>query len=162
MLTLYEAGNEAAWLASFSFFVDVRPRYCECDGQGHLSNVAYPAYFELSRLQFFKAANDPEPYASFAFQHVTAELQLRYVAACHYDEPLRVASKLSTLGRSSAKMEQVVLGGDDSIRALARVAIVRAGSGERVTEPWSKAQRVALEKFAGCVFAIAPPGLLND
>jgi hypothetical protein len=39
VLTLYADGGEAAWLASFRFSVDVRPRYCECDGQGHVSNV---------------------------------------------------------------------------------------------------------------------------
>ncbi|MBD5657103.1 MAG: hypothetical protein IAI50_18285, partial [Candidatus Eremiobacteraeota bacterium] len=61
MLALYAPGDEAAWLASFRFSVDVRPRYCECDGQGHVSNVVYPEYLELGRLQFFKAANDPEP-----------------------------------------------------------------------------------------------------
>ena len=144
MLTLYAAENEAAWLASFFFSVEVRPRYCECDGQGHLSNVVYPAYFELSRLQYFKAANDPEPYASFAFQHVTAELHLRYVAACFYDESLALRSKLATLGRSSAVMEQVLLGAGDSVRALARVAIVRAGPGGVGTAPWSEAQRTAL------------------
>ncbi|GAC1300833.1 MAG: thioesterase family protein [Vulcanimicrobiaceae bacterium] len=154
MLTLYEAKNEAAWLASFSFSVEVRPRYCECDAQGHVSNVVYPAYLELSRLQYFKAACDPEPFASFPFQHVTAELQLRYVAACYYDEPLRVASKLGTLGRSSATMEQAVLGPDDAIRILARIAIVRAASGGRATQPWSAAQRVALHAF--------DPGLMPD
>ncbi len=154
MLTLYEAGNEATWLASFSFHVDVRPRYCECDGQGHLSNVVYPAYFELSRLQYFKAVHDPEPHASFAFQHVTAELQLRYLAACYYDEPLRVASKLATLGRTSATMEQAVLGPDDSIRAFARIAIVRAGADGNATQPWSNLQRVALETFADRTFSV--------
>ena len=147
MLTLFEAGNEAAWLASFSFSVEVRPRYCECDGQGHLSNVVYPAYLELSRLQYFAAARDPEPFPSFAYQHVTAELQLRYVAACFYDEPLRVASKLVSLGRSSAVMEQTIVGDDDSIRALARIAIVRAGTNDRATMPWSDAQRRALHAF---------------
>ncbi len=155
MLTLYEAENEAAWLASFSFSVEVRPRYYECDGQGHLSNVVYPAYFELSRLQYFEAAGDPEPSASFAFQHVTAELHLRYVAACFYHEPLRVASKLAALGRSSATMEQVVFGADDSIRAVARIALVRAGAGDHTTQPWSDAQRTALETFAGRTLADA-------
>ena len=147
-MTPYEPENEAAYVASFSFAVTVRPRYCECDGQGHLSNVVYPAYLELSRLQYFAAAKDPEPYASFAFQHVTAELTIRYVAACYYDEPLRIASKLASLGRSSAVMEQLVLGADDSVRALARIAIVRAGEGTRGTQPWSDAQIAALRTFA--------------
>ena len=104
----------------------------------------YPAYLEFGRLQYFIAARDPET-GPFAFAHVTAELQLRYVAACFYDEPLIVRSKLVGLGRSSATMEQAMLGAGNSIRALSRVAIVRS-NGER-TEPWSPAQRTALETF---------------
>ena len=142
MLALYEPGNEAAWLASFSFAVDVRPRYCECDNQGHVSNVVYPEYLELSRLQFFKAANDPEPH-DFAFQHVTAELQLRYLAACFYDEHLRVHAKLSALGRSSAVMDQAIVGADGSIRAISRMIVVR--SQDAGTAAWSDAQRARLE-----------------
>ena len=144
MLALYEPGNEAAWLASFSFSVEVRPRYCECDGQGHVSNVIYPAYLELSRLQYFKAANDPEPLRGFAFQHVAAEFHLRYLAACYYDEPLRVASKLVTLGRSSAAMEQAIVGASGDVRAIARVDVVRMT--ERGAAPWTDAQRRALER----------------
>jgi acyl-CoA thioester hydrolase len=146
VLTLYADGGEAAWLASFGFSVEVRPRYCECDGQGHVSNVVYPAYLELSRLQYFKAAGDPEN-GLFAFQHVTAELHLRYIGSCAYDEPLRVASKLTSLGRSSAVMEQALTGGDGSLRLAARVAVVRSRN-ER-TEPWTPAQRAALVAFEG-------------
>ncbi len=153
MLAPYERGAEAAWLATFPFSVEVRPRYCECDGQGHVSNVVYPAYLELSRLQFFKAAHDPEPGA-FAFQHVTAELTLRYIAACYYDEPLAVYSKLVSLGRSSAVMEQAMAGADGSIRAITRVAIVRAsGAG---SAPWTDAQRAAITAFCGPLPASPP------
>ncbi len=153
MLALYESGGEAAWLASFSFAVDVRPRYSECDGQGHVSNVVYVAYLELSRLQYFNAAKDPEPRASFAFQHVTAELQLRYLAACYYDEPLRVASKLVAIGQSSATMEQAVAGVDGTLRAIAQVTVVRAHASDG-TAPWSGAQVQALEAFAGRVLRV--------
>ena len=152
MLSLYEPGNEAAWLASFRFSVEVRPRYCECDGQGHVSNVVYPAYLELSRLQFFRAARDPEPVLSFAFRHVTAELQLRYLAACYYDEPLRVASKLATLGRSSATLDQAVAGTDGTLRAIARMIVVRANPSGEGGAPWSPAQRRALAAFTGEAF----------
>jgi acyl-CoA thioester hydrolase len=146
MLAPFARGAEAEWLATFRFEVEVRPRYCECDGQGHVSNVVYPAYLELSRLQYFKAANDPEPGA-FAFQHVAAELQLRYLAACYYDEPLAIRSKLIALGRSSATMDQAIAGADGTLRAISRVAIVRMqGDGAL---PWSDAQRRAIEAFNG-------------
>ena len=146
MLAPFEPGNEAAWLRSFRFQVALKPRYCECDGQGHVSNVIYPAYLELSRLQYFKAAGDPEPGGLFAFQHVTAELTLRYVDSAYYDEELLVRSKLVALGRSSATMEQAIAGAsDDRIRVIARMAVVRShGAG---TAPWTPAQREALLAF---------------
>jgi acyl-CoA thioesterase FadM len=78
---------------------------------------------------------------------VTAELQLRYIAACFYDEPLRVYSKLVSFGRSSAVMDQAMVGTDTSIRALSRVAIVR--STDAGIAPWSDAQRAAIDRFCG-------------
>jgi hypothetical protein len=71
----------------------------------------------------------------------------RYLAACSYDEPLRIASKLVALGRSSASMEQAMPGADRSIRAISRVAVVRSDG--HVTSPWTAAQRAALEAFEG-------------
>jgi acyl-CoA thioester hydrolase len=144
LLALFEPGNEAAWLRSFRFEVELKPRYCEIDGLGHVSNTIYPAYLEFGRLQYFIAAGDPES-GPFAFAHVTAELQLRYVAACFYDEPLRVRSKLVRLGRSSAEMEQALVGAGETLRALSRVAIVRSDGDS--TSPWSEAQRAVLEGF---------------
>ncbi len=144
MLSLFEPENEAAWLRSFHFEVEVKPRYCEVDGLGHVSNTVYSEYLELGRLQYFIAANDPES-GPFAFAHVVAELHLRYLAACFYDEPLAVRSKLVTLGRTSAVMEQALVGAGESLRAVSRVAIVRSDGTK--TSPWSDAQRTALETF---------------
>jgi acyl-CoA thioester hydrolase len=144
VLELYPPGEGAAWLASFRHQIDVRPRYCETDALGHVSNVVFPVYLELGRLQYFIAAGDPEP-GPFAFAHVAAELQLRYVAACYYDEPLEVRSKLVALGRTSATMEQAIVGAGGSIRALARVSVVHS-EGEGIA-PWTHAQRAALIAF---------------
>lgn len=144
MLTFYEEGHAAAWLHSFHFFIDVRPRYCECDGQAHVSNVVYPEYLEYSRLQYFKLAGDPEK-GDFDFQHVAAELHLRYLATALYDEPLHLYSKLVRLGRSSGEMEQAVVGPNGTVRAISRVNIVRSFGG--ATHPWSDAQRAKLLAF---------------
>lgn len=146
MLKLYEPGAERAWLASFSFSIDVRPRFCETDAVGHVSNVVYPVYFEAGRLQYLAAAGDPEHDPLYAFRHVTAEVHLRYVAAAQYDEPLQVLTKVSSIGTSSLTIDQAIAGaGDASVRAIARVVVVR-NDGE-VTCPWTDAQRAALLRF---------------
>jgi len=71
------------------------------------------------------------------------------MAACYYDEPLTVYSKLIALGRSSAVMDQAMVGADRTIRAITRVAIVR--STDAGVAPWSDAQRAAIECFCGTV-----------
>jgi acyl-CoA thioester hydrolase len=143
VLRLFEPDGEAAWLRSFRFAVPLRPRYCETDALGHVSNVVYPEYLEYGRLQYFAAIGDPEP-GPFPFAHVTAELHLRYVAAAYYDEPLEVRSKIVALGRSSATMQQALVGEGETLRSLSVVTVVRTG--ERPAH-WTPAQRAAIEDF---------------
>ena len=144
-LELYAPGGEAEWLRSFSWSQALRPRFFETDALGHVSNVYYTAYIELARLEFFNALGDPdrEPPA-FGFLHNAAEITLRFVRPCFYDEALEVHSRVATLGRSSAILEHAITAnGGGEIRTLARVAIVCVRN-ER-SAPWSDAQRAILE-----------------
>ena len=147
MLELYEKGSEAAWLSSFSFGVELRPRFCETDALGHVSNVSYPIYLELSKLDYLRAVGDPDFYEHYHFRHVAAELRMRYVAPCFYDEPLRVMARMAQLGRASGLIEQAIVDADGRVRLVAQNAIV-AHDGTQ-TVPWSEAQRKALEVFEG-------------
>jgi acyl-CoA thioesterase FadM len=144
VLELFGPGGEAAWLGSFRFAAPLRPRLYEVDALGHVSNVAYPGYLEFGRMQLFAAIGDPEG-GPFPFLHLVAEMRLRYLARCFYDEPLEVRSKIAALGRTSATVEQAIVGAGDSLRALAAVTIVRL-DGDR-TAPWTTAQRTAIEAF---------------
>jgi acyl-CoA thioester hydrolase len=145
LLELFGPGGEAAWLGSFPFAAPLRPRLYEVDALGHVSNVAYPAYLEFGRMQLFAAIGDPEP-GPFPFVHLTAELHVRYLVRCFYDEPLEVRAKIAALGRSSATVEEAVVGAGESLRAIAQVTIVRLdGEG---TAPWTTAQRAAIAAFA--------------
>ena len=86
---------------------------------------------------------------------VSAYFHLRYIAACYYDEVLSVRSKLTTLGRSSATMDQAIVGADGSLRAIARVIVVRSqGDG---TLPWSGAQRDRLAPLVVAASEAARP-----
>lgn len=148
MLELYPKGGEADWLRSFRFAVDVRPRFCETDGLGHVSNTVYTTYWELARLQYLAHVGeaDDSPKHTFPFNHLAAEITLRLLRPCFYDEPLLVHARMVALGRSSAVMEHALAAGDD-IRAIARIAFV-ASDGERVI-PWTAGQRAKLETFEG-------------
>jgi acyl-CoA thioester hydrolase len=143
-LELYAPGSEAEWLRSFSWSAPVRPRFFETDALGHVNNVFYTAYIEISRLDFLNSLGDPDRVPpSIGFMHNAVEITLRFVRPCFYDEALEVHARVASLGRSSATLEHAITsqGGTD-IRTVARVAIVRMKQ-ER-SAPWSEGQRAVL------------------
>jgi acyl-CoA thioester hydrolase len=143
-LELYAPGSEAQWLRSFAWSQRFRPRFFETDALGHVSNVFYTAYIEIARLDFFNTLDDPdrEP-PNFGFMHNAAEITMRFLLPCFYDEALEMHARVASLGRSSAMLEHAITsaGGSD-IRTLARVAIVCVK--QHRSAPWSEAQRAIL------------------
>jgi acyl-CoA thioester hydrolase len=148
VLELYPQGGEAEWLRSCVWSAPFRPRFFETDALGHVSNVFYTAYIEIGRLSFFNSLADPGRTSEhvFGFMHNAAEIAMRFLRPCFYDEALEVHTKIARLGNSSAVLEHAITsqGGDD-IRTIARVAIVRMHDGRSAA--WSAPQRAILENL---------------
>jgi acyl-CoA thioester hydrolase len=150
MFAPYEPGGEAEWLRSFRFALEVRPRFCETDALGHVSNVIYPTYWELARLRMLAAIGEADdvPHRTFAFQHMAVEILTRMLRPCYYDEELLVHARIASLGRTSMVMEHALSSGENGeIRALGRIVVV-ASDGENAI-PWTLGQRDKLEAFEG-------------
>jgi acyl-CoA thioester hydrolase len=146
-LEFYEPGSEAEWLRSFAWSRPLRPRFFETDSLGHVNNVFYTAYIEMARLDFFAALDDPDRTSPhFGFMHVAAEITLRFVRPCYYNESLDVYTRLASVGRASATLEHAIAAGAADIRTLARVTIVCVKDERPV--PWSDRQRAILEPLA--------------
>jgi len=149
VLELYAPGSEADWLRSFRFSVAVRPRFCETDALGHVSNTVYTTYWELARLRYLETIGeaDDAPKRILAFNHMAVEIAFRMMKPAFYDEELLVHARVAALGRSSAAMEYALTGkhGDD-VRAIARIAIVSSADDQHAT-PWTPGQRAKLEAF---------------
>jgi acyl-CoA thioester hydrolase len=146
VLQPYTNGSEAEWLRSFVWSKAFRPRFFETDALGHVSNVSYTAYIEVGRLDFFASLGDPERESlhHLAFNHTAAEITMRYLRPCFYDEPLEVHTKIVKLGRSSMTLEHAITAeGTTDVRTIAQVAVVRML--HDATAPWSEAQRAILE-----------------
>jgi acyl-CoA thioester hydrolase len=143
-LELYAPGGEADWLRLCCWSKTFRPRFCETDALGHLSNVSYTAYVEIARLDFFNELGDPDRIQPhFGFMHNAAEIAMRFVRPCFYDEQLAVHTRVAKLGTSSAILEHgITSAGSAEIRTIARVAIV--GMRNDRSTPWSDAQRALL------------------
>ncbi len=144
-LELFAAGSEAEWLRSFAWSQPLRPRFFETDALGHVNNVFYIAYIESARLDFFNTLSDPDrERPHFGFLHNAAEITIRFLRPCFYDEALTIHTRVAEIGRSSAILEHAITVADSiDIRTVARVTIVRMKA-DRST-PWSAAQRVILQ-----------------
>jgi len=148
MLTLWEPGQERAWLDSFRVRTPFQPRYCEIDAYGHVSVVMYDAYFEQGRVDYFTSIGDPEgDKEPFPFAQVIAEQSIRYIGSCYFREDLEVLTKLTELGRSSATVEQAIVDRDQAMRAIASTVIVHNDG--KQNHSWTPAQREAIAKFEG-------------
>jgi acyl-CoA thioester hydrolase len=150
VLELYEPGSEAAWLRSFRFALEVRPRFCETDALGHVSNVVYTTYWELARLRYLEAIGeaDDAPKRILAFNHMAVEVAFRMMKPCYYDEELLVHARIAALGRSSMTMEHALTSVEtEDVRAIARIAVVSTNGEDAV--PWTPGQRSKLEAFEG-------------
>ena len=155
MLELYPAGGEAEWLRSFRFSLEIRPRFCETDALGHVSNTVYTEYWEAARLRYFESIGeaDDAPKRILAFNHMAVEITTRMMRPCFYDEELLVHARIAALGRSSATFEHALTtaGGGD-VRAIARIAVVSSADDAGPT-PWTPGQRAKLGDFERYSFA---------
>lgn len=151
MLELFPPGGEADWLRSFRFSLEIRPRFCETDALGHVSNTVYAEYWEAARLRYFESIGEAEdaPKRILAFNHMAVEIATRMMRPCFYDEPLLVRARIASLGRSSAAFEHAITPPDrPEIRAIARIAVVSSADDEHAT-PWTAGQRAKLETYEG-------------
>lgn len=155
-LQLYEKGNEAIWLRSFSFVQQFRPRISETDMFGHVSNVAYPVYFEFARLDYLNAIGDPPDIVPLktpiAFMHYAVQIDARYVRPCFYDEALTIRTRVATLGRTSMRIEHAITDAGNEIRALGQIVVVSVKDDR--PEPWTTSQREAIERYEGRTFSL--------
>lgn len=150
MLDLYAFGSEAAWLRSFRFALEIRPRFCETDALGHVSNTVFTTYWELARLRYLEAIGeaDDAPKRILACSHMTVEIATRMLRPRFYDEQLLVHARVAWLGRRALTMEHALSAVEtEEVRAVARI-VVDASDGEAGI-PWTPGQRAGLEEFEG-------------
>lgn len=84
--------------------IEIRVRYCETDAMGVVHHGTYVNYFEMGRTELFRAQGGS--YREFEERGlflVVVSLECKYKAPAHYDDVLRLHTRLSRM--TPAKME---------------------------------------------------------
>jgi acyl-CoA thioester hydrolase len=88
------------------FEVSIRPRYGEVDSMGVVYHAHYLPYFDVGRTEYLRARG-----ASYAelerrgFRLAVVELGVRYLRPAHFDDELRLAVRVTELGRASVRFD---------------------------------------------------------
>lgn len=122
--------QQEQWVAEFDFHVDVTVRFSETDMYGHLNNTVPFTYFEMARIEYFKALGLMIDWTSPNSETipVVADLQCDFLQQVFFDEHLKIYVKAAKIGTSSVDIhylgknekDQPVFTGRGTIVQIAR------------------------------------------
>ncbi|WP_108669391.1 acyl-CoA thioesterase [Peribacillus acanthi] len=95
--------NLREWEGTFSFFYPIKVRFSETDMFGHLNNTVPFTYYEMARIEFFKALGFMQDWVKPNNETipVVADLQCDFLQQVFFDENLQIYVKANQVGNSS-------------------------------------------------------------
>lgn len=88
-------------------------RYPECDRMGIVHHAVYPVWYEIARMDFFKAMGFS--YTDMAAVNVNpamVDLHIRYAAPATYPERLRIRTRIRSFAPKKLELEYEILRAD--------------------------------------------------
>ena len=92
---------------------EVRVRYGETDTAGVVYHANYLQYFEIGRTELMRTLGSP--YRSIEDQGVqltVVEMQARFLRPAHYDDVLRIETRVASTSGARVRFEYRVVHGD--------------------------------------------------
>ncbi len=84
--------------------IEIRVRYCETDAMGFLHHANHFNYFEMGRTELLRAqGGNYRAVEDSGLYFVVVKLECRYHASAHYDDVLRLVTRVERV--SPAKIE---------------------------------------------------------
>lgn len=95
------------------FHHEIEPRFNETDALGHISNTAFPVWFEQARMPVFRIF-----HASLDFEHwplIVARLEVDLKAQSYWGTPVTIRTGIGKIGNSSLHVVQEAWQGDTQV-----------------------------------------------
>jgi acyl-CoA thioester hydrolase len=131
----------------FRHFVDVRVRFAETDAQGVVYHSNFLIYCEVARAEFFRGLTEGEHFwrrRDRSWDTVIAHAECDYRAPAHFDDQLRVWTRIARVGSSSFTFEYKIVRADGVLVCDARTVQVAVDQGTRQPAPLPEAFVAAL------------------
>ena len=115
--------------------IEIRVRYSETDAMGFLHHSNYFSYYEMGRTELFRSqGGDYRQMEADGRFFVVVSFEARYHKPAHYDDVLRLVTKLVKLGAAKLEHEYSVFRGDDLLATARSVlaCVDREGQVQRI------------------------------
>jgi len=110
--------------------IEIRVRYVETDAMGFLHHANYLAYYEMGRTELFRAqgGNYREMEAGGLFL-VVASIECKFQRPAHYDDVLRLVTRLTKIGAAKLEHRYELLRGEELLATAHSVLACIDGEG---------------------------------
>ena len=88
------------------FTETIKPRFCETDAIGHISNTTFPEWLEGARAPVFELFSPEDDMKKWPL--ILARMELDFLSQGHYKHEVEIKTYISRLGGSSFDVTQEV------------------------------------------------------
>lgn len=131
-------------LQDFPFRARDKLRYGDTDKLGHVNNAVFSTFLETGRVEMLYRPESP--LLSEGADFVIANLNIDYLNEITFPGEVEIGTRVTKLGTSSVRMEQVVFQ-NGTCAAHAQTVIVQMDKTTRRSKPFSPEARAMLEGF---------------
>ena len=135
--------------AAFPYWTDELIRFSDLDRLNHVNNVSFAVYAESGRVDFLEHVR-PGSTAGTGIGWVIVRLTVNYLAAAYYPGRVRIGSRVTRLGRSSAGLGQGIFT-DDKCFGTADSVLVWADTRNEQSLPLPDDLHRSLAGYMGAV-----------
>ena len=100
--------------------LEIQVRYRDCDPLGHVNNAVYLTYFEMGHVEFWRAVMGATMARAEDWPFILAEATVTYRSPARFDERLRLAIGVESIGSKSWVFGYRITGGDGREVAVGR------------------------------------------
>ncbi len=138
----------------FPAILDLPVLWGDQDLYGHVNNIIYVKWFESSRVQYWDASGIGALIGPLNWGPILANVSCNFRQQIKHPDHVRVAVRISRLGRTSITMEHAVWSTQSqSIAATGASVVVLFDYGEQRPQPITTELRECIQAFEGHTFA---------
>ena len=133
--------------------IEVQPRFNDFDPMGHVNNTVFMNYFDIGKVDYFRAVWNTEIVDWKEIGLVIARVETDFISPILMGERIIVRTTILRIGNKSLELAQQLINADtDQLKAAARTIMVGFDVNTNSAEPITEKCVEAISRYEGRTF----------